>query len=185
NATCGDRLTESVASKLQFLTPKDYSGLFSELSQAATAYEVAKDQEGIKVVRIVRAALELVLSAEQRWMQATDALKLRKYASASQLLKETKRFISDATKGLPYVSPSLARAGKVLSPPGGLDPVDIVAELAALDGLKDHTRSIRALEQGMLDKAQKLNMSAREVFEFAARCCSKNSRCRSGDGGGE
>lgn len=49
NATSGDRLTESVASKLQFLTPKDYSGLFSELSQAATAYEVAKDQDGMKV----------------------------------------------------------------------------------------------------------------------------------------
>ncbi|CAM9356030.1 unnamed protein product [Ectocarpus sp. 4 AP-2014] len=190
NATCGDRLTESVASKLQFLTPKDYSGLFSELSQAATAYEVAKDQDGTKVVRIVRAALELVLSAEQRWMQATGALKLRKYASASQLMKETKRFIYDATKGLPFVSPSLARAGKVLSPPGGLDPVDIVAELAALDGLKDHTRSIRALEQarpiqGMLDKAQQLNVSSREVFEFTARCCSTTSRCRSGDGGGE
>ncbi|CAM9347008.1 unnamed protein product [Ectocarpus sp. 12 AP-2014] len=189
NATCGDRLTESVASKLQFLTPKDYSGLFSELSQAATAYEVAKDQDGIKLCA-VRAALELVLSAEQRWMQATDALKLRKYASASQLIKETKRFISDATKGLPFVSPSLARAGKVLSPPGGLDPVDIVAELAALDGLKDHTRSIRALEQarpiqGLLDKAQQLNMSAREVFEFTARCCSTTNRCRSGDGGGE
>ncbi|CAB1108970.1 unnamed protein product [Ectocarpus sp. CCAP 1310/34] len=236
NATCGDRLTESVASKLQFLTPKDYSGLFSQLSQAAMAYEVAKDQDGIKVVRIVRAALELVLSAEQRWMQATDALKLRQYASASQLMKETKRFISDATKGLPFVSPSLARAGKVLSPPGGLSPVDIVAELAALDGLKDHTRSIRALEQarpiqvtergvfeiwtgsvsslarlsallrirergfagwvvegkgtggvlssGMLDKAQQLNMSAREVFEFTARCCSTTSRCRSGGGGG-
>lgn len=51
----------------------------------------------------MRAALELVLSAEQRWMQATDALKLRKYASASQLMKETKRFISDATKGCVWV----------------------------------------------------------------------------------
>lgn len=36
----------------------------------------------------------------------------------------------------------------------------------------------------MLDKAQQLNMSAREVFEFTARCCSTTSRCRSGDGGG-
>ncbi|CAM9432817.1 unnamed protein product [Ectocarpus fasciculatus] len=37
----------------------------------------------------------------------------------------------------------------------------------------------------MLDKAQQLNMTAREVFEFTARCCSTSSRCRSGDGGGE
>lgn len=48
---------------------------------------------------------------------------------------------------LPFVSPSLARAGKILSPPGGLCPLDIVAELAALDGLKDHSKSVRALEQ--------------------------------------
>lgn len=48
---------------------------------------------------------------------------------------------------LPLVSLSLARAGKILSPPGGLGPLDIVAELAALDGLKDHTKSVRALEQ--------------------------------------
>lgn len=48
---------------------------------------------------------------------------------------------------LPFVSASLARAGKVLSPPGGLGPSDIVAELAALDGLKDHSKSVRALEQ--------------------------------------
>lgn len=45
------------------------------------------------------------------------------------------------------MSLSLARAGKVLSPPGGLGPLDIVAELAALDGLKDHAKSVRALEQ--------------------------------------
>lgn len=49
NATCGDRLTEGVASKLQFLTSKNYSKLFSELSQAAAAYEIAKDQDGAKV----------------------------------------------------------------------------------------------------------------------------------------
>lgn len=48
---------------------------------------------------------------------------------------------------LPFMSPSLARAGKILSPPGGLGPLDIVAELAALDGLKDHTKSVRALEE--------------------------------------
>lgn len=30
--------------------------------------------------------------------------------------------------------------------------------------------------QGMLDKAQQLNTSAREVFEFTARCCSTASR---------
>lgn len=33
----------------------------------------------------------------------------------------------------------------------------------------------------MLDKAQRLNTSAREVFEFTARCCSTTSR---GQGGG-
>lgn len=49
NATCGDRLTEGVARKLQFLTSKDYPALFSELSEAATAYEVANDQDGAKV----------------------------------------------------------------------------------------------------------------------------------------
>lgn len=49
NATRGDRLTEGVASKLQFLTSKNYTKLFSELSEAATAYEIAKDQDGAKV----------------------------------------------------------------------------------------------------------------------------------------
>ncbi|CAM9656938.1 unnamed protein product, partial [Pylaiella littoralis] len=141
NATCGDRLTEGVASKLHFFTSKQYSALFSDLREAATAYEVAKDQDGAKVVRLVTAALKAVLSAEQRWLQATSALRERKYLSVLQLLKGTKRFISDATKSLPCVSLSLARAGKVLSPPGGLGPLDIVAELAALDGLKDHAKS--------------------------------------------
>lgn len=49
NSTCGDRLTEAVANKLQFLTPKDYPSLFSGLSKAATAYAVAHDQEGAQV----------------------------------------------------------------------------------------------------------------------------------------
>lgn len=49
NTTCGDRLTEGVSSKLQFLTPKDYTGLFSKLSEAATAYAIAKDHDGTKV----------------------------------------------------------------------------------------------------------------------------------------
>lgn len=53
-----------------------------------------------KVVRLVTAALKAVSSAEQRWMQATDALKERKYLSALQLLRETKRLIYDATKRL-------------------------------------------------------------------------------------
>lgn len=49
NANCGDRLVEGVAKKLQFLTLKDYQGLFSELAEAATAYEVAHDREGSQV----------------------------------------------------------------------------------------------------------------------------------------
>lgn len=53
-----------------------------------------------KVVRLVTAALKAVLSAEQRWLQATSALRERKYLSVLQLLRETKRFISDATKRL-------------------------------------------------------------------------------------
>lgn len=56
-------------------------------------------------------------------------------------------FILSRVASLPFVSPSLARAGKILSPPGGLNTLDIVAELAALDGLKDHTKSVRVLEQ--------------------------------------
>ena len=51
NANCGDRLVESAAKKLQFLTPKDYPALFSELAEAATAYEVAHDREGSQVKR--------------------------------------------------------------------------------------------------------------------------------------
>lgn len=31
------------------MTSKDYSKLFSELSEAATAYEIANDQDGAKV----------------------------------------------------------------------------------------------------------------------------------------
>ncbi|CAN0234177.1 unnamed protein product, partial [Scytosiphon promiscuus] len=179
NTTCGDRLTEGVASKLQFLTPKDYTGLFLRLSEAAAAYEVAKDHDGAKVVRIVKAALNAVQSAEGRWMQAADALKQRRYSSAAELLTNSKLCIADA---LPFVSPSLARASKILTPPGGVLPLDIVAELAALDGLKDHTKSVRALGQGMLDKAQQLNTSAREVFEFIASRCMTSNRTQSGGG---
>ena len=36
----------------------------------------------------------------------------------------------------------------------------------------------------MLDKAQKLNTSAREVFEFTARCCSTATKGRGGGNGG-
>lgn len=54
------------------------------------------------------------------------------------------RFISIS---LPFVSPSLARAGKILSPAGGVTPLEIVAELAALDGVKDHGKSVRAFDQ--------------------------------------
>lgn len=41
---------------MEFLTSKNYSKLFAELSEAATAYEIAKDQDGTKVNqhRIVR-----------------------------------------------------------------------------------------------------------------------------------
>lgn len=38
--------------------------------------------------------------------------------------------------------------------------------------------------QGMLDKAQQLNTSAREVFEFTARCCSTSTKCHGGGNGG-
>lgn len=49
NSTCGDRLTEGVTTKLQFLTLKDYTQLFSELAKAALAYKVAQDREGAQV----------------------------------------------------------------------------------------------------------------------------------------
>lgn len=48
---------------------------------------------------------------------------------------------------LHLASPSLTRAANILSPAGGLSPLDIVAELAALDGLGDHMKSVRALDQ--------------------------------------
>lgn len=48
---------------------------------------------------------------------------------------------------LAFASPSLAKATKVLSPPGNVGPVDILAELAAIDGLRDHRGSLRALDQ--------------------------------------
>lgn len=38
--------------------------------------------------------------------------------------------------------------------------------------------------QGMLDKAQQLNTSAREVFEFTARCCSITTKGHGGGNGG-
>ena len=44
-------------------------------------------------------ALKAVRLAEQRWMQAADALKRRRYSLASQLMGDAKRSISDATKG--------------------------------------------------------------------------------------
>lgn len=49
NSTCGDQLTEEVANKLHFLTPKDYPSLFSGVSKAATAYALAHDQQGTQV----------------------------------------------------------------------------------------------------------------------------------------
>ena len=52
-----------------------------------------------KVVRLVTTALKAVRLAEQRWMQAADALKRRRYSLASQLMGDAKRSISDATKG--------------------------------------------------------------------------------------
>lgn len=69
NATCGDRLTEGVASKLQFLTSKNYSRLFSELSEAAMAYEVAKDQDGAKVNQH-RIVCEILLPLQPRRLTA-------------------------------------------------------------------------------------------------------------------
>lgn len=51
------------------------------------------------MVRLVTAALNAVLLAEQRWMQVINAFKGRKYFPASRLLKDAKRFIADATKG--------------------------------------------------------------------------------------
>lgn len=49
NANYGDHLIEGVANKLQLFTKKDYKSLFSELSEAATAFEVARDREGAQV----------------------------------------------------------------------------------------------------------------------------------------
>lgn len=46
------------------------------------------------------AALNAVLLAEQRWMQLINAFKERKYVAATQLLRDAKRSISEATKGL-------------------------------------------------------------------------------------
>lgn len=48
---------------------------------------------------------------------------------------------------VPFVSPSLARVARIMSPAGGLVALEVVAELAALDGLRDHAKSIQALEQ--------------------------------------
>lgn len=49
SSTRGDGLAEGVASKLQLFTVKDYPALFSRLSEAATAYQVARDHEGAQV----------------------------------------------------------------------------------------------------------------------------------------
>lgn len=56
-------------------------------------------------------------------------------------------YSGSSRRRLPFVNPSLARAIKILSPAGSLGPVDIVAELAALDGLRDHTKALLALDQ--------------------------------------
>lgn len=52
-----------------------------------------------KVVRLVTAALNAVMLAEQRWMQVINAFKEQKYLCASQLLRDATRAISDAAKG--------------------------------------------------------------------------------------
>ena len=58
------------------------------------------------------------------------------------------------TLSLPLVSPSLARAAKIMSPADEVTPLDIVAELAALDGKRDHKKSIRLLDQvGQMGRA--------------------------------
>lgn len=45
------------------------------------------------------------------------------------------------------MNPSLARVAEILSPAGGVSPPDIIAELAVLDGLRDHEESIRLLNE--------------------------------------
>lgn len=50
NAASGDRLTESVTNQLKLFTAKDYDALFAGLSKASEAYEVARDENGRKVV---------------------------------------------------------------------------------------------------------------------------------------
>lgn len=72
---------------------------------------------------------------------------------------------------LPLVSLSLARAGKILSPPGGLGPLDIVAELAALDGLKDHAKSVRALEQVKRRHTDRRKSRALASYIFRVKRC--------------
>lgn len=59
-STGGDRLTEGVASKLQFLTSKDYAALFRDLSEAAGAYKIAQDPEGSQVMTGCRVPLTIL-----------------------------------------------------------------------------------------------------------------------------
>ncbi|CAM9987126.1 unnamed protein product, partial [Sphacelaria rigidula] len=150
NSTRGDSLAEGVASKLQLFTLKDYSALFSRLYEAATAYQVARDHEGAQVIRLVTSGLRSIQSAEMSWLDLVVSLNDRRYPTSVRQLGGAKYHIAQASKGLPFVNPSLARAIKILSPAGNLAPVDIVAELAALDGLRDHTKALLALDQARI-----------------------------------